>query len=139
MVGTGEFDEGQRWLQRTARTLQTDTGPRIGQPVHIVAGMLHACQGRHYSAYRSASPAGLAVPALDHIAPVPRVPDRVDDRTRSTPDGGDRLPGRALGGGLALLPCSAICAPVSGPETWADGCPASELPLFRLLAASGRR
>ena len=44
--------------------------------------------------------AGLAVSALDHVAPVPRVPDRVDDRAGSAFDGGDRLadggPGRCL-------------------------------------------
>ena len=27
MVWLGEFDEGERWLRRTARALQTDTGP----------------------------------------------------------------------------------------------------------------
>ena len=29
MVWLGEFDEGERWLRRTARALQTDTGPDI--------------------------------------------------------------------------------------------------------------
>ena len=29
LVWTGEFDEGERWLQRTAQALQTDTGPGI--------------------------------------------------------------------------------------------------------------
>ena len=38
MVWTGEFDEGERWLQRTARALQTDTGPDIGLLVHLVSG-----------------------------------------------------------------------------------------------------
>ena len=31
LVWTGELDEGERWLRRTARALQTDTGPGIRQ------------------------------------------------------------------------------------------------------------
>jgi LuxR family transcriptional regulator, maltose regulon positive regulatory protein len=31
LVWTGEFDEGERWLQRTARALQTDTGPPVSR------------------------------------------------------------------------------------------------------------
>jgi LuxR family transcriptional regulator, maltose regulon positive regulatory protein len=45
MVWTGEFDNGERWLRRTVRALQTDTGPDIGLLTHIVSGMLHACRG----------------------------------------------------------------------------------------------
>jgi LuxR family maltose regulon positive regulatory protein len=51
MVWTGEFDEGERWLRRAARALQTDTGPDIGLLMHIVGGMLHACRGRHHEAF----------------------------------------------------------------------------------------
>jgi LuxR family maltose regulon positive regulatory protein len=47
MVWTGLFDDGERWLQRTARAVQTDTGPGITLLVHIVSGMLQACRGRH--------------------------------------------------------------------------------------------
>ena len=50
MVWTGEFDEGERWLQRTARALQTDTGPDITLLVHIASGMLQAGRGRHQEA-----------------------------------------------------------------------------------------
>jgi LuxR family maltose regulon positive regulatory protein len=50
MVWTGEFDEGERWLQRTARALQTDTGPDISLLVHIANGMLQAGRGRHRAA-----------------------------------------------------------------------------------------
>ena len=57
MVWTGEFDEGERWLQRTARALQTDTGPDIGLLVHMVSGMLHACRGRHHEALEEFSAA----------------------------------------------------------------------------------
>jgi LuxR family transcriptional regulator, maltose regulon positive regulatory protein len=44
LVWTGEFDEGERWLQRTERALQTDTGPDIKLLVHIVSGALQACR-----------------------------------------------------------------------------------------------
>ena len=50
MVWTGEFDEGERWLQRTERALQTDTGPDIRLLLHQTAGMLHAGRGRHHEA-----------------------------------------------------------------------------------------
>ena len=42
MIWTGDFDEGERWLQRTARAAETDTGPDIRLLVHIVRGMLQA-------------------------------------------------------------------------------------------------
>ena len=38
MVWLGEFDEGERWLRRTARALQTDTGPDITLLLHQTAG-----------------------------------------------------------------------------------------------------
>ena len=50
LIWTGEFDEGERWLQRTARVLQTDTGPDITLLVHIVSGMLQAVRGRQHEA-----------------------------------------------------------------------------------------
>jgi LuxR family maltose regulon positive regulatory protein len=46
MVWTGELDEGERWLQRTTRALQTDSGPGIRVLVHMVSGMLQAGRGR---------------------------------------------------------------------------------------------
>jgi LuxR family transcriptional regulator, maltose regulon positive regulatory protein len=46
MVWLGEFDEGERWLRRTERALQTDTGPDIRLLLHQTAGMLHAGRGR---------------------------------------------------------------------------------------------
>ena len=42
MVWTGDFDEGERWLQRTERAVQTDTGPDIRLLLHQTAGILHA-------------------------------------------------------------------------------------------------
>jgi LuxR family transcriptional regulator, maltose regulon positive regulatory protein len=56
-VWTGEFDEGERWLQRTAQALQTDAGPGIGLLVHIVSGMLQAGRGRHHEALEEFSAA----------------------------------------------------------------------------------
>jgi LuxR family maltose regulon positive regulatory protein len=50
MVWTGEFDEAERWLQRTLRALQADTGADIRLLVHIVSGMLLARRGRHHDA-----------------------------------------------------------------------------------------
>jgi LuxR family transcriptional regulator, maltose regulon positive regulatory protein len=50
MVFLGEFDEGERWLRRTERALQTDTGPDIRLLLHQTAGILHAGRGRHHEA-----------------------------------------------------------------------------------------
>jgi LuxR family transcriptional regulator, maltose regulon positive regulatory protein len=55
MMWTGEFDEGERWLRRTARALGTDTGPDIRLLVHIAGGMLQAGRGRHHEALREFS------------------------------------------------------------------------------------
>ena len=57
MVWTGEFDEAERWLQRTMLALQTDTGADIRLLVHIVNGMLQACRGRHHEALQEFSTA----------------------------------------------------------------------------------
>jgi len=46
MIWTGEFDEGERWLQRAVQVLQTDSGPGITLLRHLVTGMLHAGRGR---------------------------------------------------------------------------------------------
>ena len=57
LVWTGEFDEGERWLQRTGQALQTDTGPDIRLLLHQTAGMLHAGRGRHHEALEELSAA----------------------------------------------------------------------------------
>ena len=57
MVLLGEFDEGERWLQRTERALQTDTGPDITLLLHQTAGILHAGRGRHHEALEELSAA----------------------------------------------------------------------------------
>jgi LuxR family transcriptional regulator, maltose regulon positive regulatory protein len=50
LVWTGEFDEGERWLQRSRQALQTDTGPDITLLLHQTAALLHAGRGRHHEA-----------------------------------------------------------------------------------------
>ena len=50
LVWTGEFDEGERWLQRTRQALQTDTGPDIRQLLHLATGRLYAGRGRYHEA-----------------------------------------------------------------------------------------
>ena len=50
LIWTGEFDEAERWLQRTRQALQTDTGPDITLLLHQTAGLLHAGRGRHREA-----------------------------------------------------------------------------------------
>ncbi len=54
---TGEFDEAERWLRRTARAVETDTGPIIRLLLHYGTGMLWAGRGRLRAAlaeYRAA-------------------------------------------------------------------------------------
>jgi len=57
MVWTGEFDECERWLQRTKKALQTDTGPDIRLLLHLTVGILRACRGRHREALQEFSAA----------------------------------------------------------------------------------
>jgi LuxR family transcriptional regulator, maltose regulon positive regulatory protein len=40
LIWTGEFDEGDYWLQRTDRALETDVGPIIRLLLHLGTGML---------------------------------------------------------------------------------------------------
>ena len=57
LVWTGEFDEGERWLQRTRQALQTDTGPDCRQRLHLATGRLYAGRGRHHEALEELSTA----------------------------------------------------------------------------------
>jgi LuxR family transcriptional regulator, maltose regulon positive regulatory protein len=57
LVWTGAFDEGERWLRRTERALQTDTGPGIRQLLHLATGRLHAGRGHHREALEELSAA----------------------------------------------------------------------------------
>jgi LuxR family transcriptional regulator, maltose regulon positive regulatory protein len=40
LIWAGEFDEGERWLRRAGRALETDTGPSIRLLLHLGTGML---------------------------------------------------------------------------------------------------
>ena len=57
MVWLGEFDEAERWLRRTERALQTDTGPDVRLLLHQTAGILHAGRGRYHEALEEFSTA----------------------------------------------------------------------------------
>jgi LuxR family transcriptional regulator, maltose regulon positive regulatory protein len=50
LIWTGEFDEGDRWLRRTVRALETDTGPGIRLLLHLGTGMLWSGRGRQREA-----------------------------------------------------------------------------------------
>jgi LuxR family maltose regulon positive regulatory protein len=50
MIWTGEFDEGERWLRRTERALETYTGPDVALLLHQTAGLLHAGRSRLHEA-----------------------------------------------------------------------------------------
>ena len=45
MIWRGEFDEGERWLQRAERAVQADDGPGIRFRLHLKFGMLHIGRG----------------------------------------------------------------------------------------------
>jgi LuxR family transcriptional regulator, maltose regulon positive regulatory protein len=61
MAGTavwlGEFDEAERWLERTAQALQTDRGPIMRLVLHQATAILHACRGRLHEALEEFSAA----------------------------------------------------------------------------------
>src|SRR5260221_3997501 len=57
MVWLGDFDEGERWLRRTERALQTDTGPDLRLHVHMASGLLHAGRGGNHEALEEFSEA----------------------------------------------------------------------------------
>jgi LuxR family maltose regulon positive regulatory protein len=61
MAGTavwlGEFDEAERWLERTAQALQTDRGPIMLLVLHQATAILHACRGRLHEALEEFSAA----------------------------------------------------------------------------------
>jgi LuxR family maltose regulon positive regulatory protein len=47
LVWTGEFDEGERYLQRAAQAVQSDTGPDVRLLLHLDAGIVEVCRGRY--------------------------------------------------------------------------------------------
>jgi LuxR family transcriptional regulator, maltose regulon positive regulatory protein len=50
LIWTGEFDEGERWLRRTALALETDTGPAIRLLLHLSTGTLMSGRRRQREA-----------------------------------------------------------------------------------------
>ena len=50
MVWTGDFEAGDRWLERAVQALHADAGPDMRLLVHITSGMLQAGRGRHREA-----------------------------------------------------------------------------------------
>jgi LuxR family maltose regulon positive regulatory protein len=50
LIWTGEFDEGDRWLRRAARALETDTGPSIRLLLHLGTGLLMSGRRRQREA-----------------------------------------------------------------------------------------
>jgi LuxR family transcriptional regulator, maltose regulon positive regulatory protein len=58
MTWTGEFDDAERWLQRTELALQTDSGPGIRLLLHLTAGLLDAARGRLNEALAEFTAAG---------------------------------------------------------------------------------
>ena len=50
LIWTGEFDEGDRWLRRAARALETDTGPSMRLLLHLGTGLLMSGRRRQREA-----------------------------------------------------------------------------------------
>jgi LuxR family transcriptional regulator, maltose regulon positive regulatory protein len=50
LIWAGEFDEGDHWLRRAARALETDTGPPMRLLLHLATGMLLSCRRRQREA-----------------------------------------------------------------------------------------
>jgi LuxR family transcriptional regulator, maltose regulon positive regulatory protein len=50
LIWTGEFDEGERWLRRAARAVQSDAGPVIRLLLHLGTGLLLAGRRRRSEA-----------------------------------------------------------------------------------------
>src|SRR5258706_12742731 len=49
-VGTGDFEEGERWPRRGGQVVQADIDPAAAVLLHMGNGMLHAGRGEHQSA-----------------------------------------------------------------------------------------
>ena len=58
LVWTGEFDHGERWLDRARRATQSDGEPGIRLLVHLNSAALAAARGRHRDALAELTAAG---------------------------------------------------------------------------------
>ena len=97
LVWTGELDEGERWLQRTERALQTDTGPDIRQLLHLATGRLHAGRGHHHEALEEFSSGRTPAIAARGVARAGEPGDRLDAGHPSPPRDARRSPRRPRG------------------------------------------
>ncbi|MGO9219924.1 MAG: hypothetical protein ACLP5E_19500 [Streptosporangiaceae bacterium] len=70
LIWTGEFDEGDHWLRRAARAVETDTGPVIRLLLHIGTGALLAGRRRAQRATETSTTS--AWPDLPHSRPTAR-------------------------------------------------------------------
>ena len=50
LIWTGEFDHGERWLERARRATQGAGEPGIRLLIHLISGILPAARGRHHEA-----------------------------------------------------------------------------------------
>jgi LuxR family maltose regulon positive regulatory protein len=57
LVWTGDFDEGERWLDRAVESLQADTGPDIRLLLYHGGGMVQAARGQYQQALEKFSTA----------------------------------------------------------------------------------
>ncbi len=64
MAWLGDFDDCERWLRRSERALQTDTGSDIRLLLHQAAGILHVGRGRQLATQARAGMPGEARAAL---------------------------------------------------------------------------
>jgi LuxR family transcriptional regulator, maltose regulon positive regulatory protein len=58
MIWAGEFDDGERWLDRAKHATQPGSEPGIRLLLHLIAGMLQAARDRHHQALAEFTAAG---------------------------------------------------------------------------------
>jgi len=103
LIWTGEFDEGDRWLGRAARALETDTGPLIRLLLHLGTGMLFAGRQTHDQALAEFGAADHLQAQLEGVHPLASLLTgwRLATQVRLGQVGEARASLAALDGGLA--------------------------------------
>jgi len=66
-IWTGDFDEGERWLDRARQVADPQFDPAAAVLVHMVTGMLHAGRGQHQSALEAFAAAARAQSLLTGV------------------------------------------------------------------------
>ena len=66
-IWTGQFDEGERWLDRARRAADPQFDPAAAALVDMVKGMLHAGRGQHQSAVEAFAAAARAQSLLTGV------------------------------------------------------------------------